>query len=245
MGPLYHFIVLLKYIYTYIYAVPAPKFPGQSHRKGGTTTCWRQCSHDPVLEGQETASAWAGASGWGSTYACRPNTHRYYIHMDTIYGEGYKIWSMQILGSELILNVLSLNSLILQVCLLSWHQLRNWLYPTSNLVPMLLPGQTCNSPARRISALPTNSFPTPIAQIWARSQRMRKGSSPPGILRRREGLAGFFFHGADCGRPACPQAATEPLRPRCHQAWVHGQSTHITQAHGKVYHITGYPYFYI
>ena len=154
--------------------------------------------------------------------------------MDTIYGEGYKIWSMQILGSELILNVLSLNSLILQVCLLSWHQLRNWLYPTSNLVPMLLPGQTCNSPARRISALPTNSFPTPIAQIWARSQRMRKGSSPPGILRRREGLAGFFFHGADCGRPACPQAATEPLRPRCHQAWVHEQSTHITQAHGKI-----------
>ena len=141
---------------------------------------------------------------------------------------------MQILGSELILNVLSLNSLILQVCLLSWHQLRNWLYATSNLVPMLLPGQTCNSPARRISALPTNSFPTPIAQIWARSQRMRKGSSPPGILRRREGLAGFFFHGADCGRPASPQAATEPLRPRCHQAWVHGQSTHITQAHGKI-----------
>ena len=149
-------------------------------------------------------------------------------------GKDLKKLSMQILGSELILNVLSLNSLILQVCLLSWHQLRNWLYATCNLVPMLLPGQTFNSPARRISALPTNSFPTPIAQICARSQRMRKGSSPPGILRRREGLAGLFFHGADCGRPACPHDATEPLGPRCHQAWVHRQSTHITQAHGKI-----------
>ena len=136
-----------------------------------------------------------------------------HTHTHTHAGKGFKKLSMQILGSELILNVLSLNSLILQVCLLSWHQLRNWLYATCNLVPMLLPGQTFNSPARRISALPTNSFPTPIAQICARSQRMRKGSSPPGILRRREGLAGLFFHGADCARTPrshCVQSATRP-----------------------------------